>query len=311
MSGRLGLQSPTVERMGGQVLGGGVIFFVAVALWLLYLLPSWQSRHQYNAAERNAVRLNQALRVLAETSETPQEVRLELTARTAMAQQKLARRSLAERERAELVTARLELDAAKAEAAALRQRPDVRMARARRRTRLTATILAVLSLGAIGAGVWTQLTWGVSTLIWTGGAVFLVSSVMLNQMSRVARRAAVRPAAVATVTAPAEVQDVALPVAPAPATWEPRTLPRSLTATAGSRAALVQDAQDARDALRRAAVEEAKRARAAQEAPTPIESVRPAAAAQPESPYARMGYVDDGEIEAHVRKLLDARRLAG
>ncbi|MEV7694051.1 large exoprotein [Microbacterium sp. NPDC089189] len=296
--------------MGGQVLGGGVIFFVAVALWLLYLLPSWQSRHQYNAAERNAVRLNQALRILAETSETPQEVRLELTARTAMAQQKLARRSLAERERAELVTARLELDAAKVEAAALRQRPEVRMARARRRTRLTATTLAIVSLGAIGAGVWTQLTWGVSTLLWTGGAVLLVSSVMLNQMSRVARRAAIRPAVVATVAAPAEVQDVALPIAAPPATWEPRTLPRSLTATAGSRAALVQDAQDARAALRRAAVEEAKRARAAQEAPTPIESVRPAAV-QPESPYARMGYVDDGEIEAHVRKLLDARRLAG
>ena len=48
--------------MGGQVLGGGVIVLVAVALWMIYLLPSWYSRHQYTSAERNAVRLNQAPR---------------------------------------------------------------------------------------------------------------------------------------------------------------------------------------------------------------------------------------------------------
>ena len=36
--------------------------------------------------------------MLAETSETPTEVRLELNARTAMAQQRLARQALAERE---------------------------------------------------------------------------------------------------------------------------------------------------------------------------------------------------------------------
>ena len=82
--------------MGGQVLGGGVIVLVAALLWLVYLLPSWASRRQYDAAERNAVRLNQALRVLAETSETPEEVRLELNARTALAQQRLARRALVE-----------------------------------------------------------------------------------------------------------------------------------------------------------------------------------------------------------------------
>ena len=87
-------------HMGGQVLGGGVIVLVAVLLWLVYLLPSWHSRRQFDAAERNAVRLNQALRVLAETSEMPQEVHLELNARTAMAQQRLARQALAQRESA-------------------------------------------------------------------------------------------------------------------------------------------------------------------------------------------------------------------
>jgi hypothetical protein len=84
--------------MGGQVFGGGVIILVAVALWLLYLLPSWSRRHRYMTAERNALRLNQALRVLAETSETPEEVTLELNARTAWAQQRAARRAQASRE---------------------------------------------------------------------------------------------------------------------------------------------------------------------------------------------------------------------
>ncbi len=103
--------------MGGQVLGGGVIVLVAALLWLVYLLPSLASRRQYDAAERNAVRLNQALRVLAETSETPEEVRLELNARTALAQQRLARRALVEREELAKRT-QVELDHAGLEEAA-------------------------------------------------------------------------------------------------------------------------------------------------------------------------------------------------
>ena len=117
--------------MGGQVLGGGVIVLVAVLLWLVYLLPSWHSRRQFDAAERNAVRLNQALRVLAETSETPEEVRLELNARTALAQQRLARRALAEREHAALEQARIDLEQARDERAAARADARSRAARAR------------------------------------------------------------------------------------------------------------------------------------------------------------------------------------
>ncbi len=103
--------------MGGQVLSGGVIVFVAVALWLVYLLPSWQSRHRFTSAERNAVRLNQALRVLAETAETPREVHLELTARTAHQQQKLARQVQAQKAQTELAAAKARLEVAKLESA--------------------------------------------------------------------------------------------------------------------------------------------------------------------------------------------------
>ncbi len=57
--------------MDGPVLSGGVIVLVSVLLWMLYLLPSWRGRFQYNAAERNAVRLNQALRVLSRDERDP------------------------------------------------------------------------------------------------------------------------------------------------------------------------------------------------------------------------------------------------
>lgn len=325
-------------------MGGGVIVLVAVLLWLVYLLPSWHSRHQYQAAERNAVRLNQALRVLAETSETPGEVRLELNARTALAQQRLARRVQAEQESVGLEAARAELAAAKAqaaldrevakaerrraiadaeaarekaradaatarervvaEAAAARALPAARRARARRRVRMTATVVGLAAfvvagvggyLGAIGAG-WTVLV--------VGGTLVVVSLVVLVRMNTVARRAASRVAPVAVVREAGSVQDVALESDRAE--WTPRTLPRPLTASAGSRAAAVLDASDAREALRQAAVEEAMRERAAQAAPPSIDTARRTRAAE----VAFAGPADDERIEAHVRELL-ARRASG
>ncbi|MFF2488077.1 large exoprotein [Microbacterium sp. NPDC058062] len=340
--------------MGGQVWGGGVIVLVAVALWLVYLLPSWHSRRQFDAAERNAVRLNQALRVLAETSETPEEVRLELNARTAAAQQKLAKRALAEREHAALEGARVDLEIAKgereaaeaaarigverartdrvaAEAAArvdleraraeraqaaaaarsdlasVRSLPAARRARARRRFRLAATFAGVIGLGIAVWGVYETITAGAQTLMWAGAGLVAASGLILHRLSRVAARAVSR----ATDAAPrriAELQDVALEREQRE--WAPRDLPRPLTASAGSRAAAVLDGEAARAALRQAALEEAMAARAAAQQPPSIDVARTARTASVESEYARMGYVDDAEIEAHVRQLL-TRRAAG
>lgn len=292
--------------------GGGVILLVAAVLWMLYLLPSWHGRHRYDSAERNAVRLNQALRVLAETSETPDEVRLELSARTALAQQRLARRTLAEKERVGLAQARLELEAARAEARAMRARPDVRMARARRRVRLGALGATILSLAVTSAGVWTLSAVGTATLLWVGVAGTLVGLGTLQRMSQVARRAAARTyaspvaARAASELPDSELQDVELP-APVRQTWEPRPLPRPLSSSAGSTAAAIRDAADARASLRRAAVEEAKREQAERAAPPSIDTARVVRPEPAASAFARMGYVDDAEIEAHVRKLLQGR----
>ncbi|MEN2740238.1 large exoprotein [Microbacterium sp. X-17] len=303
--------------MDGQVLGGGVIVLVAVVLWLVYLLPSWHSRHQYNSAERNAVRLNQALRVLAESSETPGEVHLELSARTAAAQQRLARRALAERERAGLEEARAELEVARSEAAAAaevargeraaaRALPAARRSRARRRARLVTTTIGLVALAAVAFGAWQFVSTGAQALLWSAGALTLVCALLLQRMSRVSARARSAGSAPVAVSAPATVQDVALEATPV-ARWQPRSLPRPLASSAGSRAAAVLDAEAARDALRTAAREEAARERAARIAPPSIDTARAAKAEA--SAYARMGYVDDAEIEAHVRELL-ARRAA-
>ena len=293
--------------MGGQVLGGGVIVLVAVLLWLVYLLPSWHARHQFNAAERNAVRLNQAIRIFAETSETPDEVRLELNARTAMTQQRLAKRMQAEREQAANETLREQL-------AVARFAPAARMARARRRTRLAATTTLIIALVLMGLGVWQFVAAGAQLLLWVGGALVLVSGVALQRMASVSARAATRAVTVDAVAPSAStLHDIELPVTARDTSWTPRALPQQLVASAGSRAAAVQDALDAQRRLREAAQAEAMRERAAQLRPAPVSietariaPVEPATPAAP-SKWASMGVVDDVEIEAHVRQLL-ARR---
>ncbi|WP_031207424.1 hypothetical protein [Microbacterium maritypicum] len=281
--------------MDGPVLSGGVIVLVAVLLWMLYLLPSWRGRFQYNAAERNAVRLNQALRVLAETSETPGEVRFELNARTALAQQKLAKRVQSEREAAELESLREQLAATRAD-------PVIRRARARRRVRVAATSTLLVGLVIAGLGVWQLLAAGSSALLWIGGAAVVVAGIALQRMAAVAGRVARATHVVATPAAPRvapELHDQGR------ATWTPRPLPEPLVSVPGSRAQAAQAQMEAQEQRRKAARVAALRERAEQMAPE-----APVALPAASSPYARMGFVDDAEIEAHVREML-SRRAAG
>lgn len=287
--------------MDGPVLSGGVIVLVAVLLWMLYLLPSWRGRYQYNAAERNAVRLNQALRILAETSETPDEVRLELNARTALAQQKLAKRVQSEKEAAELVRLREELAAAQAD-------PALQQARARRRVRVTALTITLVGLAVAGVGVWQIVTTGAQMLAWIGAVIAVTAMFVLQRMARVASRAARRPAVVMQATAarvspPLHDQGTA--------SWTPRPLPEPLTALAGSRAQVARAEIEAKEELRRVARLDELRERAATMAPDePVRLAPREAPAAADSPYSRMGFVDDAEIEDHVRQLL-SRRAAG
>lgn len=280
--------------MGGQILGGGVIVLIAVVLWLAYLVPSWVQRRQFDAEIRNAVRLNQALRVLAETSEGPEEVRLELTARDAATQQKRAREVLAERERG----ARKDADAASGRGRAGRS------SRARRRARLAVTLLGVVAAGLAMWGGFVAVAGGSQIVLWSSVGAFAACVVALRVLAAPKRRGAVRatasevsPAASAVV----EVPDVELEVDEDPVGWIPRELPRPLSSSSGSRAAAVLDGVAAHEQLRRDVIDDAIRERAARNAPPSIVAARAAAIAASS---------DDAEIEAHVRDLLH-RRAAG
>ena len=151
--------------MTGGVLGGGVIFVVAGVLWAAVLVPAWMRRREFKVAEQNAVRLQRTLRVLAETAEVPTEVRVEATAREALAQEKLLRTAQRRQEserQAELALARAEQTRAQIEAqraerlhanlerAAKLRRPWVR------RVRGLAALIAICATAAvlIGIGLW-------------------------------------------------------------------------------------------------------------------------------------------------------------
>lgn len=315
--------------MGGQVLGGGVIVLVCVLLWLVYLVPSWANRYRYNTSERNAVRLSQALRILAETSEAPEELNVELNTRTAYAQQRLARRALAERDdlarraqeerdalarrsleeqmeldrRAQREAEQARVEEARVRLASTRALPAARRARARRRARVVATTVGLLAFGVLGWGAWIVVQSGVQTVLWVGVALAVAWLLLVRRVSRVGVRT-VQTAAPVVVEHPAvDLQDVALPADTR--AWQPRALPRPLTGSAGSQASAALDVIDAQEALRRAAVEESMRVRAQAQRPTSLEVARRA-----REDAAALAGADDSEIEAHVRELL-ARRAVG
>src|ERR1700710_578339 len=79
--------------MTSDWLGGGLIVGLAAVLWLIYLLPTWFRRNEFNATERNVVRLQQTLRILAETAEVPEEVRAETSAKSVAEHQRLLRQA--------------------------------------------------------------------------------------------------------------------------------------------------------------------------------------------------------------------------
>lgn len=175
--------------MSSGGLGGGVMFIIIALLWAAVLVPAWFRRREFNAAEKNALRLQRTLRVLAETAELPQELRIEATAKQALQHERLLRtaqkRQEAERE-ADLAEARAEQVRAEIKAQQMR-RKQVAMNRAAklrkpivRRVRslaalagLAGVIGALVGVGMLIAGIgpavllWSLLTFtlGLGTLV--------------------------------------------------------------------------------------------------------------------------------------------------
>lgn len=163
--------------MGSGMLGGGVMFLVIALLWGAVLVPAWFRRREFIAAERNAIRLQRTLRVLAETAELPDEVRIEATAREALAHERLLRtaqkRQEAERE-ANLAAARAEQVRAEIRAQQM-QRKQVAMNRAAklrkpvvRRVRSLSALMSLLGIVGVLVGIGLLVAGvGPAVLLWS------------------------------------------------------------------------------------------------------------------------------------------------
>lgn len=266
-------------------VGGGVLVAVAAVLWIAYLIPSWLRRRQYLATERNAVRLQQTLRILAETAETPQEVRLEATARAVASQRRILReheeKARLEAEAAERVArakrraAELERAAAEAAATEALKRAQATADRLRgvsrkrvRRARAACSLVMLAALLTVIGGSVATLFGASGWIVAGAGGVFasgLLGVVVLARAGRVRAEIAVpqTPVPEAEIFTPF---DVGSPERIAHE-WTPRPLPRPLHLSRGSVAATAMASIDAANALQQAAAAAARDARAAELVP--------------------------------------------
>ncbi|RKR75127.1 hypothetical protein [Frondihabitans australicus] len=283
--------------MGISSWGGGIVLGLVAVLWLVYLIPSWAKRQQYLATERNAVRLQQTLRILAQTAELPEEIRVEANAKSVASAQKILRTEEAKREairraqeaaRQRAITREL---AAAAPALAVAASAPALAARRLRRTRLVATLVLAVSIALVVVGA---LHFASSWLMVVAAAVAGVGSIaVLGQLAAVsrarARRAAdtgsaARPSVAAAPVAQAfqdfapsstssEVQDPGVSSADTDSSreWTPVPMPRPLYLRRGSArdfarsSAVAPTSSGDADALRAAAERSAEALRQAQE----------------------------------------------
>ena len=261
---------------------------LAAGLWLVYLVPSWLRRREYLATERNAVRLQQTLRVLAETAEVPVAVRAETTARSVAQHQRTVRQAqqlaarearaieAAHRARSAAALRRDERIAAAQPAVAAVVSARALAARRLRRTRaltsmvlLAAAVTAVVQLtimaaAGIAAGAWLVLAFSAVAAVSSFSLLGRLAAVSRARAALVAERAPLRRAMSRSVVEPAET---------ARTSWTPIPVPKPLYLSRAVMDQVVVEADIAAEQLRAAAVEAEARLRAAQAALPRVEPV--------------------------------------
>lgn len=282
--------------MGITGVGGGIMLAVAALLWLTYLLPNWFRRHEYLATERNAVRLQQTIRVLAETAEVPDVVRAARSAPFPVAVGRPA-----------TVVPALET--------------RTLTARRIRRTRVLSTfvlvsaiILGLVQVSLIASTGATAGSWLVVGL----AALAAASSVaMLGRLAERARANRMAPAR------PARRTSLGAPPVHAPSvdrSWTPIATPKPLYLDKPDAPAIVphldlEAAARLAEEARRAAEREAESIAPAAVAPAafaPADSTAPDARQQAASRFARMGIVDGAHTPVpDLDAALARRRAAG
>ena len=302
--------------MGIDGIGSSVIIALAALLWLAYLVPTWLRRREYLATERNAIRLQQTLRIMAETAEVPQQVRAETSARNAAIQERVLRKQL--QRAAAVAEAR---DAALSREAARRlaeTQPalaaDVAVgssaSRRLRRSRAVTSLILLIALIASGFGAAQVMAAGSWLLLSASGVVALGAFVVLGQMAAVGR-ARIELARSLRARPPVVVERpvrVVVPQVPVQTTWTPVPVPKPLYMTRPQVERAVIASLEAAAELRQAAADAEEALRRAHQEPE-VTPIRPAAAAP--SRFARMGIIDEPQSgKTDLDAVLRRRRAA-
>jgi hypothetical protein len=275
-------------------VGGGLMLAIAAILWLVYLVPNWFKRREYLATERNAVRLQQTIRVLAETAEVPAAVRAEAAARQLALQQR------AEYRQGPVAVGR-PVQRAQPSAAQL-----AAASRRVRRTRATTAFVLLVSVVTAVAQVVIMVTGEAIAQSWLVLAISVAAVIgSLALLGRVAEVSRARTAPVSarparrTSLGPAEAK-----VVQRDAEWTPVPVPKPmyLSRSVVEAAAAVEDPAFE---LKLAAVAAERALRNVEKEATPL---RVAAASA--SPFASMGIVDDTASATPDLDAVLARRRA-
>ncbi|MEY2698507.1 MAG: hypothetical protein RL720_463 [Actinomycetota bacterium] len=229
------------------MFGGGIVFAIAAALWVVYLIPTYLRRRNFDATERNAVRMQQTIRALAETTDVPEEIRVEASARAVIEQKRVLRQAEA--------AARAQVRQAAGRAVGYDEAAITAARRARRNRLASAVFLLATIIGAVtgivllaNGGSWETLA--ISCIAF---AIALVVQEVVVSSSEQAEVAPVQANRFAS-----EVFDQGFyKAAPATRTWTPTALPRPLHLSEGTLAQAVVQSQLAADRMRQNAQESA------------------------------------------------------
>ncbi|CAN5289588.1 hypothetical protein BH11ACT2_BH11ACT2_21470 [soil metagenome] len=291
-------------------IGSGVMLALAAGLWLVYLVPSWLRSREFSATERNAVRLQQTLRVLAETAETPASVRAESTARGVLEQEKLMKHQLRQRAAAE----RAGLAATKAA-----DRPAPSAARRLKRTRAITSIVVLAAFVVLAIQIPTAFISGLSSMgfgvVLFAGIALVSGFALLSRLNEISRSRAVQPVArpAATPRRTTTSRQHQTDVAPAQTTWTPVPVPKPIYLSRDVVAAPAVTPAAVAAELGRASREAELALRAAQAAPE-VTQIRQAPVAPPAAPsrFASMGRLSDNDLgSTNIDEVLERRRAAG
>lgn len=232
--------------MSGGLFGGGIVFAIAATLWVLYLIPTYLRRRNFDATERNAVRMQQTIRALAETTDVPEEFRVEASARAVIEQKRVLRQAEA--------AARAELRKAAGRAVGYDE-DGIKAARRARRNRLISALFLFTTVAGIATGI-ALLASGGSWETLAISCIAFALALAIQEVVVSSSEAGVASTAVARSSA--DIFDQShFTAAPASRTWTPTQLPRPLHLSEGTLAQAVVQSQMAAERMRANAAESA------------------------------------------------------